>query len=164
MHLFFFFLMIRRPPRSTLFPYTTLFRSSYNLSSIFQTSPLGPLPYEGGSIIIASYLFPRLTSLSTNLNTSSTINLTFLSLNPDNSKFSLAQFTIPFAASTWHTSAPALAQATLAPPVYANRFKTFIGLFALDIFSIIQSQFAACSGNRPVCLKPVGFILNVSFP
>ena len=27
MHLFFFFLMIRRPPRSTLFPYTTLFRS-----------------------------------------------------------------------------------------------------------------------------------------
>src|SRR2546430_13006038 len=26
-HLLFFFLMIRRPPRSTLFPYTTLFRS-----------------------------------------------------------------------------------------------------------------------------------------
>src|SRR2546422_5885161 len=30
----FFFLMIRRPPRSTLFPYTTLFRS------IDQTGPL----------------------------------------------------------------------------------------------------------------------------
>src|SRR3990167_5026896 len=29
---FFFFLMIRRPPRSTLFPYTTLFRSSTNCS------------------------------------------------------------------------------------------------------------------------------------
>src|SRR5258708_39272431 len=27
--LLFFFLMIRRPPRSTLFPYTTLFRSKY---------------------------------------------------------------------------------------------------------------------------------------
>src|SRR2546426_8399070 len=27
--LVFFFLMIRRPPRSTLFPYTTLFRSVY---------------------------------------------------------------------------------------------------------------------------------------
>src|SRR3712207_8832104 len=26
----FFFLMIRRPPRSTLFPYTTLFRSVYD--------------------------------------------------------------------------------------------------------------------------------------
>src|SRR2546429_7239287 len=31
--LFFFFLMIRRPPRSTLFPYTTLFRS--NLAQSF---------------------------------------------------------------------------------------------------------------------------------
>src|SRR2546430_3193883 len=31
MHVFFFFfLMIRRPPRSTLFPYTTLFRSPRN--------------------------------------------------------------------------------------------------------------------------------------
>src|SRR2546426_6588875 len=28
LHIFFFFLMIRRPPRSTLFPYTTLFRSA----------------------------------------------------------------------------------------------------------------------------------------
>src|SRR5258708_22886350 len=30
---FFFFLMIRRPPRSTLFPYTTLFRS-YNVDDV----------------------------------------------------------------------------------------------------------------------------------
>src|SRR5574340_667204 len=29
---FLFFLMIRRPPRSTLFPYTTLFRSGQGLS------------------------------------------------------------------------------------------------------------------------------------
>src|SRR3970040_2929579 len=28
LYTFFFFLMIRRPPRSTLFPYTTLFRSA----------------------------------------------------------------------------------------------------------------------------------------
>src|SRR3989475_10944438 len=28
----FFFLMIRRPPRSTLFPYTTLFRSLFGLA------------------------------------------------------------------------------------------------------------------------------------
>src|SRR3712207_8313232 len=33
----FFFLMIRRPPRSTLFPYTTLFRSMLGVSV---TSPL----------------------------------------------------------------------------------------------------------------------------
>src|SRR2546425_4175603 len=31
--LFFFFLMIRRPPRSTLFPYTTLFRSLIHIKS-----------------------------------------------------------------------------------------------------------------------------------
>src|SRR5688572_31662313 len=31
--LFFFFLMIRRPPRSTLFPYTTLFRSRFTNES-----------------------------------------------------------------------------------------------------------------------------------
>src|SRR2546422_7887637 len=34
--LLFFFLMIRRPPRSTLFPYTTLFRSAlYGMSGLF---------------------------------------------------------------------------------------------------------------------------------
>src|SRR3712207_7029687 len=29
LYVVFFFLMIRRPPRSTLFPYTTLFRSTF---------------------------------------------------------------------------------------------------------------------------------------
>src|SRR5829696_9694786 len=33
----FFFLMIRRPPRSTLFPYTTLFRSRWPRSNGFST-------------------------------------------------------------------------------------------------------------------------------
>src|SRR5438552_7630637 len=32
--LFFFFLMIRRPPRSTLFPYTTLFRSMLHAKEV----------------------------------------------------------------------------------------------------------------------------------
>src|SRR5256885_10871191 len=53
---FFFFLMIRRPPRSTLFPYTTLFRSARcssstgrRIGSVFANlapRPAGPLPYE----------------------------------------------------------------------------------------------------------------------
>src|SRR2546430_4423938 len=38
---FFFFLMIRRPPRSTLFPYTTLFRSR---ASRAMPSPVLALP------------------------------------------------------------------------------------------------------------------------
>src|SRR5258707_4736450 len=35
---FFFFLMIRRPPRSTLFPYTTLFRSEKEVSEGYWAS------------------------------------------------------------------------------------------------------------------------------
>src|SRR3712207_7042383 len=38
--MFFFFLMIRRPPRSTLFPYTTLFRS-YKHPSIAEAAAVG---------------------------------------------------------------------------------------------------------------------------
>src|SRR3989442_15780516 len=40
---FFFFLMIRRPPRSTLFPYTTLFRSEIFLAQIDCSSILNRL-------------------------------------------------------------------------------------------------------------------------
>src|SRR2546430_4142661 len=36
---FFFFLMIRRPPRSTLFPYTTLFRSCARTAVSCTTAP-----------------------------------------------------------------------------------------------------------------------------
>src|SRR5256885_3055299 len=36
--IFFFFLMIRRPPRSTLFPYTTLFRSNAGQANGFDIS------------------------------------------------------------------------------------------------------------------------------
>src|SRR3989441_5203416 len=49
--LVFFFLMIRRPPRSTLFPYTTLFRSSIWPSSRGSSgSPAGwPTPRMASS-------------------------------------------------------------------------------------------------------------------
>src|ERR1051326_9413783 len=41
---FFFFLMIRRPPRSTLFPYTTLFRSPLWAASMWLRPPLERWP------------------------------------------------------------------------------------------------------------------------
>ena len=45
-HLLVFFLMIRRPPRSTLFPYTTLFRSSklekQNRIRAYKGDPVNP--------------------------------------------------------------------------------------------------------------------------
>src|SRR2546430_16035953 len=44
-YIFFFFLMIRRPPRSTLFPYTTLFRSAAEQNPrIDKRQPARPLP------------------------------------------------------------------------------------------------------------------------
>src|SRR5205823_14805553 len=47
--LFFFFLMIRRPPTSTLFPYTTLFRSS--VQSIAGTGPPAPCLHQPAAIL-----------------------------------------------------------------------------------------------------------------
>src|ERR1044071_10288446 len=41
-----FFLMIRRPPRSTLFPYTTLFRSVFGNSLGVYSGPTAPVEIE----------------------------------------------------------------------------------------------------------------------
>src|SRR6267154_5360826 len=56
----FFFLMIRRPPRSTLFPYTTLFRSA-TLFAIFSGLAKG-LSQEKLSPFIADRKSTRLNS------------------------------------------------------------------------------------------------------
>src|SRR2546429_5742986 len=53
----FFFLMIRRPPRSTLFPYTTLFRS-HNSSLICDGPVLGDV-----ITVYSSSVSPRCLSL-----------------------------------------------------------------------------------------------------
>src|SRR2546430_17561010 len=49
---FFFFLMIRRPPRSTLFPYTTLFRSNKNETILYVANTgsdtVVQIPVSGG--------------------------------------------------------------------------------------------------------------------
>src|SRR2546429_6341430 len=50
LHVFcFFFLMIRRPPRSTLFPYTTLFRSYYVVGTKDELEQKGIITEEGGA-------------------------------------------------------------------------------------------------------------------
>src|SRR3712207_7842444 len=50
--------MIRRPPRSTLFPYTTLFRSGRDEPSLL------PAPSENGSLLLQdSDLFPRIAQV-----------------------------------------------------------------------------------------------------
>src|SRR5258707_13591863 len=45
--LFFFFLMIRRPPRSTLFPYTTLFRSRTTIGGVNLVAGFRPELWAG---------------------------------------------------------------------------------------------------------------------
>src|SRR3712207_7053901 len=65
--MFLFFLMIRRPPRSTLFPYTTLFRSlvrggftenaSTNVDVFSIRQPLGPVA------VISPFNFPAMVPM-----------------------------------------------------------------------------------------------------
>src|SRR5688572_32428664 len=51
-YLLFFFLMIRRPPRSTLFPYTTLFRSFVNQLTFLTRSPVSLKKEAGLSVFL----------------------------------------------------------------------------------------------------------------
>src|SRR3989449_10362399 len=50
---FFFFLMIRRPPRSTLFPYTTLFRSLEGRDAITREAAFLVVGYAFGYSLLA---------------------------------------------------------------------------------------------------------------
>src|SRR5258705_13453685 len=52
----FFFLMIRRPPRSTLFPYTTLFRSLLSATKVLR-SKYGRITIRAGEPISLAQLF-----------------------------------------------------------------------------------------------------------
>src|SRR2546422_9337078 len=56
-HAPFFFLMIRRPPRSTLFPYTTLFRSVSTMTRKLSDRKLAVLGAgKLGGILLRAYL------------------------------------------------------------------------------------------------------------
>src|SRR5260221_9060221 len=72
--------MIRRPPRSTLFPYTTLFRSDFDLSALYDDSKSlneGALTIPGysmdGWFVSAPSLSDLLDRKSTRLNSSHTV-------------------------------------------------------------------------------------------
>src|SRR2546430_7478860 len=53
----FFFLMIRRPPRSTLFPYTTLFRSPSPVVFGVLGTVAAFLPAGAGAVLIPAVLY-----------------------------------------------------------------------------------------------------------
>src|SRR2546430_13723061 len=54
LYLHFFFLMIRRPPRSTLFPYTTLFRSDPECNRCRSHTSAVPNPHTLNQCIASS--------------------------------------------------------------------------------------------------------------
>src|SRR2546430_12410133 len=56
--------MIRRPPRSTLFPYTTLFRSEYGTNTAFSTFSLGMEACTKNPGFRRSFLFASKASAS----------------------------------------------------------------------------------------------------
>src|SRR5258708_35972163 len=64
----FFFLMIRRPPRSTLFPYTTLFRSEAEALQVTGAHFFDDVAGENGPL--ADELFEKIDRKSTRLNSS----------------------------------------------------------------------------------------------
>src|SRR5689334_24311676 len=72
-NLIFFFLMIRRPPRSTLFPYTTLFRSVLIRKAAsahpHSANPHHPMIDQHSKCCLED-LSPRLDRKSTRLNSS----------------------------------------------------------------------------------------------
>src|SRR5205809_5871355 len=63
--LLFFFLVMRRPPRSTLFPYTTLFRSLVPVNGVYPDP--GGLSYFGANPLQTT---ARIDRKSTRLNSS----------------------------------------------------------------------------------------------
>src|SRR2546430_11056581 len=64
--------MIRRPPRSTLFPYTTLFRSPSRCATASPDRPRGPFRSRTGApMVLPDYpAAPRRDRKSTRLNSS----------------------------------------------------------------------------------------------
>src|SRR5256885_5316255 len=70
MRLLFFFLMIRRPPRSTLFPYTTLFRS-FTVNSLLGKEAISRRLESEEGISFTEFSYPLLQDRkSTRLNSS----------------------------------------------------------------------------------------------
>src|SRR5438309_11707580 len=68
--LMFFFLMIRRPPRSTLFPYTTLFRSNGAGTASFIVTRLIGTVEAGRDLAVGGSLDGKADRKSTRLNSS----------------------------------------------------------------------------------------------
>src|SRR3712207_8843458 len=69
--------MIRRPPRSTLFPYTTLFRSSPSFSpTLLTTTPVATL--STGTVLVKSYSFSAAKAIRVEHRTQISVKIFFI--------------------------------------------------------------------------------------
>src|SRR5256886_3164668 len=90
-NLYFFFLMIRRPPRSTLFPYTTLFRSCR--IPVYSKSPKAkriefraPDPSSNGYLTFAAMLMAGLDGVRNRLEPPKPMDVDLYELEPEERK------------------------------------------------------------------------------
>src|SRR2546426_3872371 len=67
--------MIRRPPRSTLFPYTTLFRSSIQNDSLFDNSQFGALTQFNNNGTVTKSPGTGITTFSVAFNNGNVVNV-----------------------------------------------------------------------------------------
>src|SRR2546428_14114449 len=89
----FFFLMIRRPPRSTLFPYTTLFRSKFLLGAPQTwTANLGNLIFPGSGTPINNNSNTLTIAGSANVTIQAALDRKSTRLNSSHDQISYAVF------------------------------------------------------------------------
>src|SRR2546430_12290062 len=92
---YFFFLMIRRPPRSTLFPYTTLFRSSGYLRAV-PTDPMTRakdwVPQYDSVVLSPDQSSTGMVDVHSNSNRASPLDRKSTRLNSSHSQISYAVF------------------------------------------------------------------------
>src|SRR5258707_4279316 len=91
--IYFFFLMIRRPPRSTLFPYTTLFRSLIARELLLYIAELGlPAGTEALDPIMPQYLSELITWTAIGARTTESQDRKSTRLNSSHANISYAVF------------------------------------------------------------------------
>src|SRR5499427_7690351 len=132
--LVFFFLMIRRPPRSTLFPYTTLFRSMSGPTSALtaatscgeQTRPRAPAATaRAASLRTASLIGPAMPISSRSRSLSEVRTVTATILVSGSASTAALMAAEPAAACTVSRSGLTFATALAAPPTVAGMSCSF---------------------------------------
>src|SRR5689334_24036821 len=103
----FFFLVVRRPPRSTLFPYTTLFRS---LPSSTRPPPT-PVPQKTPIRLWNSCPAPRWSSRRSEEHTSELQSQFHLVC-----RLLLEKKNMPSSPTSWTTHTPTISATTIYPP------------------------------------------------